>query len=172
MDVTFFVWVDEARFLPAGLRRRLPEAVLVEHTWVTTYEPVSACPPSPENGDYWYCRGECHTTPPQSKTARLLQSGPGDIEFARLIARPHDRDEGAGLKYAVHGVCHQTANRILYATAGDNRDPLTVEGTKGYNLSVTLYGVYGGKGNRRIMKQWENITQEWKRRKRDQQDDG
>ncbi len=88
MDVTFFAWVDEARFLPAGLRHRLPEAVLGEHTWVTTYEPVFACPPNAEDGDYWYCRGECHTTPPESHTARLLRSGPGEIEFARFIGSP------------------------------------------------------------------------------------
>ncbi len=64
------------------------------------------------------------------------------------------------------------ANRILYATGGDHRDPLTVEGAKGYNLSVTLYGVYGGKRNRHVMQEWERITQEWKRRKRNQRDDG
>lgn len=172
MDATFFAWADEARFLPAGLRRRLPEGALGEHTWVTTYAPVSACPPNAEDGDYWYCRGECHTTPPANSAARLLRSGPGDIEFARLIGRPNDRLESVGLTYGRDGVCHQMANRILYVTGGDHRDPLTVEGVKGYNLSVTLYGVYGGKRNRRVRQEWERRTQEWKRRTRDQPDDG
>jgi len=172
MAVTFFAWADEARFLPPDLRRRLPEGTLVEHTWITTYEPVSACPPHSKDGEYWYCWGEPHTTPPENRKARLLRSGIGAIEFARYVARPNDRTEDVGLKYGRDGVCHQMANRILYATGGEREEPLTVKGAKGYNLSVSLYGVYGGKYNRRVREEWEKAIQEWKRRKRDQRDDG
>jgi len=161
-----FAWADEIKAIPEELRW-LP----AEHTWVTTYKPVTACPPSAEDGDYWYCWGECHTTPPGSGTTRFLCSGLGDIEFARSIARPNDPLENVGLRYGIDGVCHQMANRILYATGGDHRETLTVEGAQGYNLSVTLYGVYGGKRNRTVRQKWERTTQEWKRRKRDQQDD-
>ncbi len=172
MDVTFFAWADEARFLPAELRRRLPEAPLAEHTWITTYPTVLDCPPKARDGDFWYCGGECHTTPPESHTARLLRRGHGDIEFARFIGRPNDRLESVRLRYGRDGVCHQMANRILYATGGDHRNPLTVEGAKGYNLSVTLYGVYGGKRSREVKQEWEKHIQEWIRRKGGQRDDG
>lgn len=181
MGVTFFVWADRTRILPARVRAHVPEKmVLAEHSWVTTYEPVSACPPDPDDGEYWYCLGDCHTTPPENSEARLLCSGPGDVEFARSVARPHetrpersDRWECAGLWFGHDGVCHQIANRILYATGGDHGDPLTVEGVKGYNLSVTFFGMYGGRGKRRlgVEQEWQRQIQEWKRQKRDRQDD-
>ncbi|HEY7840688.1 MAG TPA: hypothetical protein VIC61_03895, partial [Gammaproteobacteria bacterium] len=39
--------------------------------------------------------------------------------------------------YAVNGVCHQAANRILYHAG------ITVLGARGYGVSESLYGTYG-----------------------------
>lgn len=65
-----------------------------------------------------------------------LGSGDGSTLRADAIAEP---DERAGITcYAINGVCHQAANRILLAAGG-----ITVIGARGYGLSVALFGVYG-----------------------------
>jgi len=64
----FFMWadrVDALDVLPAGTQ-------FAEHTWVTSYGRVLNCPPDRADGEYWYCRGSCHRTPPVSASARLL----------------------------------------------------------------------------------------------------
>lgn len=43
----------------------------------------------------------------------------------------------ANIIYAVHGVCHQVCNRILYPSG------CTVSRSKGYPASIALYGTYG-----------------------------
>lgn len=165
MKATFYAWADRARGI--GL-------LAGDHTWVTTYEVVPACPPDAKDGDYWYCWGECHATPPVSSTARLLRQGPGSLDFARFIGRPNDAEESVGLRYGIDGVCHQMANRILFATGSDDREPLSVAGAAGYNLSVALFGVYGGKGVSgvpfRTKERWEALIRQWRDRTRG--DDG
>lgn len=48
-----------------------------------------------------------------------------------------DLEGHAGIKYGWSGVCHQTANRILYPIHKDVRD------AGGYSISSLLYGPYG-----------------------------
>lgn len=65
----------------------------------------------------------------------VLRSAPGSTNRANSIAQP---DERANIKcYAINGVCHQAANRILLPAG------ITVEGVKGYSVSSALYGTYG-----------------------------
>jgi len=67
-----------------------------------------------------------------------LRSAPGSTLRADAIAQPNER---ARIKcYLINGVCHQAANRILFPAG------LTVDGARGYGLSVTLFGVYGRPG--------------------------
>ena len=48
----------------------------------------------------------------------------------------------AAIRYGLHGVCHQLANQVLYAT-GTAGAPLTVAKARGYWWSVFQYGEYG-----------------------------
>jgi len=64
-----------------------------------------------------------------------LRSGSGSTNQANAIAEPN---EHAGITcYLINGVCHQAANRILFAAG------IFVTGAKGYGLSVAIYGPYG-----------------------------
>ena len=63
-----------------------------------------------------------------------IASGAASSAKADCIARP---DMQAGIRYGVTGLCHQTANRILWP-AGVN-----VSATKNYGLTVFFYGHYG-----------------------------
>ena len=65
----------------------------------------------------------------------VLRHGQGSTLRANAIAEP---DEKAGITcYAINGVCHQAANRILLPAA------ITVSGAAGYRLSEAMYGTYG-----------------------------
>jgi hypothetical protein len=65
----------------------------------------------------------------------FLRAATGSTRRAGAIAEP---DEKAGITcYLVNGVCHQAANRILTPAA------ITVDGARGYSLSVAIFGVYG-----------------------------
>ena len=153
----FFVWADPVDMLPGDLQ-------FADHTWVTSYRPVPACPPDEANGEYWYCRGSCHTTPPANTGARLLAEGEGDIEFARSIGTPHDPVDDVGLRYGVFGLCHQMANRLTFFSQDANGERLTTEEAKLYFLSKAVYGKYGGKGwtGRAIREQWRQKTDSWR----------
>lgn len=107
-----------------------------DHTWVTTFPAPAPCPPPK---DYWYCWGICHATGPGTN-ARLLTSGPGDLRIASCICTPNDPKAYGGINlYGIEGVCHQVANRVLYAS-----QPLqTVQGSHLYWLSHLLFGAYG-----------------------------
>lgn len=64
-----------------------------------------------------------------------LRSAHGSTRRADAIAQP---DERAVIKcYAINGVCHQSANRILWPAR------ITVRGARGYKLSEAIYGPYG-----------------------------
>jgi hypothetical protein len=65
----------------------------------------------------------------------VLRSAPGSSLRADRVAQPKER---AGITcYLVNGVCHQAANRIL------EQSGITVDGARGYSLSMALFGVYG-----------------------------
>jgi hypothetical protein len=69
---------------------------------------------------------------------RVLRSRAASTRQADAIATA---DEHSGLKcYLINGVCHQAANRILYAAG------FTVEGARGYGVSQAMFGVYGRVG--------------------------
>ena len=65
----------------------------------------------------------------------FLRSAPGSTLRADAVAGP---DEKAGIAcYLVNGVCHQAANRIVHQSG------ITVDGARGYSLSIALFGVLG-----------------------------
>ena len=126
-----------------------------DHTWVTSFDAPSTCPPHPE---YWYSWGSCHGTGGET-AARDLGRGPADLRVARCICQPDIEDfhptggnpaHGGIDLYGIQGVCHQLANRILYATAAAGTPPATVKKAHGYWFSRFLYGTYGANGN-----EWE-----------------
>lgn len=65
---------------------------------------------------------------------RQICEGTGDVADAEMIATPSGL---AGIVYGVTGVCHQTANRILYPAQ------VTVMQAGGYAISSAIYGTYG-----------------------------
>lgn len=66
---------------------------------------------------------------------KFLRSANGSTRRADAVAQPNER---AGITcYLVNGVCHQAANRIL------DHARITVDGARGYSLSVSLFGVLG-----------------------------
>lgn len=66
---------------------------------------------------------------------KFLRSATGSTLRANSVAKPNEK---AGIKcYLVNGVCHQAANRIL------DQSNITVDGARGYSLSMSLYGVLG-----------------------------
>lgn len=127
---------------------------VLDHTWVTTYDLITTCPPDISSGDYWYCWGICHETGQYNPEARLLNSRDGEVTLATCISTPNDEDDHAGIAgiYGLHGVCHQVANRVLFSTANEHEEPLLVDGAHGFWLSYLLYGDYGGKGDN-----WEQV---------------
>jgi hypothetical protein len=123
---------------------------LADHTWVTNYAAPFSCDHRGPRKHFWYCWGDCHPAGPGT-TARALGSAPGDLILAQCIAAPNSTGKTSGNPalggidhYMFDGVCHQVANRVLYATTGDNTRPLTVELADGYADSVFAYGEYGG----------------------------
>ena len=89
---------------------------LADHTYATS-----------SAGHVWPCWG-------RSAGGAMLCDGDGSVEQADCLSLP---DSQAGISYAVTGVCHQTANRILLPAG------LTVASARGAVLSILLYGVYG-----------------------------
>lgn len=141
MSEGLYVWGDKINVGPNVIKavlNKIKVASNLEHTWVTTYTPGSG-DPEPKKGDYWYCWGDPHNE------SRLLEFGNGGIEFAKMLAKSHDPKENVGLEYRRDGLCHQMANRLLRFAFNNNGRPITVEGAKGYQLTVGMYGEYGGK---------------------------
>lgn len=87
-----------------------------DHTCVTSSE-----------GHAWGCFG-------RNVGQRLLSVGEGEITLAACLS--HERGE-AGIRYAITGVCHQAANRILLPAG------TTVSDARGYRVSSFMYGTYG-----------------------------
>jgi hypothetical protein len=64
-----------------------------------------------------------------------LRRAPGSTKQANAIA---ETDEKAGIRcYLINGVCHQSANRILFPAG------ITAQGARGYDISEALFGPYG-----------------------------
>lgn len=95
----------------------------LDHTYVKSDNPYHV----------WPCWGG-------SSGGKPICGGYGSFSLANFIAYhipPQLGDGTAGIIYGVTGVCHQTANRILYPAG------VTVEAARGYKLSHFAYGTYG-----------------------------
>ena len=64
-----------------------------------------------------------------------LRRGVGSTNQADAIAESNERARISC--YLINGVCHQAANRILFAAS------VTVRGARGYDVSEALFGTYG-----------------------------
>jgi hypothetical protein len=95
-----------------------------------------------DTGHCWGCFG-------RDSGGIEICSGPGDLAFAYCLSYPRGKRLGlpryAGITYAIEGVCHQAANRILYPVGNGS---LLVARARGYGLSHALYGPYGPDGLR------------------------
>jgi hypothetical protein len=89
---------------------------LADHTYVTCV-----------GGYAWGCWG-------RNSGGRIISTGTGSSAQANCLSWPSST---AGLIYGVTGVCHQTANRILWPAG------ITVSRAKGYWASFLAYGTYG-----------------------------
>ena len=87
-----------------------------DHTYVTS-----------SAGHVWPCFG-------RGAGGAEVCAGSANVHRAHCLSKPRSE---AGIVYAVTGVCHQAANRILYP-AGK-----TVSGARGYRWSLFTYGAYG-----------------------------
>lgn len=76
---------------------------------------------------------------------RMICKGKGDSKKAACLSSPRGK---ALIVYAVTGVCHQTANRILRPSRK------TVKDAKAYAASWALYGAYGGT-NKVLSPEWK-----------------
>jgi len=126
-----------------------------DHTWVTSYD--NRAHPYRDTAavelagqDYWYCWGGFHQrggTP--SLADGLLGFQAGEYDAARCLAGSNVdcsvnfAARGTIFAYGVDGICHQLANQVLYATALDGAEPLTVSQANGYWVSCGIYGAYG-----------------------------
>lgn len=88
-----------------------------DHTYVTSDNPHYV----------WPCWG-------RGSGGRKICQGTGNASVANCISKPNS---WAGIVYGVTGVCHQTANRILFPAR------VTVSKARGYTASRIAYGVYG-----------------------------
>ncbi len=79
------------------------------------------------DGDRWPCWG-------RDAGGRPICSGRGDSAVADCLSQPESH---AGIIYFVTGVCHQTANRILYPGG------VLVSEARGYRESAYVWGTYG-----------------------------
>jgi len=134
---------------------------LATHTYVTNYNTVSVCPPNGifYGSDFWYCWGGCHTwKTPSNPTydSWAITSHSGNAALAERINQanvegfwPSSVACHAGITgfYGYRGVCHQVANRTLYATywsQNSTAPPITLPDTvAGYRYSHWAYGTYG-----------------------------
>lgn len=139
--VTLYGWRTPTDLIPG-----------TDHTWVTTYpSPYDVAPELQDH--YWYCWGIAHPAD-TGLPAEQICVGTADAQTALCIARPgyrHAWDVPGGIDwevyagielYGVEGVCHQVSNRILYACSAYGSPP-TVSGSRGYRVSLWLYGTYG-----------------------------
>jgi len=98
-----------------------------DHTYVTS-----------SDGGKWGCWG-------RDSGGREICSGTGSSKRANCLSQSSSH---AGIIYGVTGVCHQTANRILYPAAA------VVSRASGYWASIIMYGTYGTP-NAAALIEWE-----------------
>jgi hypothetical protein len=127
----------------------------VDHTWVTTYDNRTHAdqndPQVAAAGEsYWYCWGSFHAAggTPVNPTG-FLGSQVGDLTVAQCLVQANADSQhvyaarGTIFTYGKDGVCHQLANQVLYSTGTGGARPMTVQGSRGYQASIFVYGTYG-----------------------------
>jgi hypothetical protein len=130
-------------------------AALPDHTWVTTYDSrktaykdIKAVVAAGEH--FWYCWGVFRARGGTWRNQTgALGNAAGSGAVASCLAQP-DGDcastsaaRGTIFQYGRHGVCHQLANQVLYATGSEEREPITVAAARGYMWTVFRFGAYG-----------------------------
>jgi nucleoid DNA-binding protein len=131
-----------------------PPLLSPDHTWVTTYDNQSVNYGNVQQivrakHFFWYCWGRFHRQggTPVNATGHLGEKS-GDVTLAQCLvqanadSRTVRKARGTIFTYGRHGVCHQLANQVLYATGTDGV-PLTVDKARGYWASSFQYGDYG-----------------------------
>ncbi|EDZ98887.1 conserved hypothetical protein [Burkholderia sp. H160] len=143
--VTLFAWAVPAYF----------HGSVVDHTWVTTYDSRVKIYPAladvlTAGEHYWYSWGSFHAQggTPDIKDGFLASAG-ANLLYAGCLCRP-DVDSsinaaarGTIFSYGRDGVCHQLANQILWSTGRSGVTPATVHMSRGYWLSIAIFGTYG-----------------------------
>ena len=127
----------------------------VDHTWVTTYDNRQIVYPDDSQvmqagESYWYCWGDFHPKggTPNNPTGYLGEQD-GDLALAQCLVKPNEdsRTDAAArdsiFTYGIDGVCHQLANKVLYATGTGGTLQLTVRNARGYIASTFIYNTYG-----------------------------
>jgi hypothetical protein len=122
-----------------------------DHTWVTDYDnrlvSHNDIPTVVAVGNRnWYCWGDYHKvggTP--SLPDGFVGGADGHIATAvcicapNLVSKGNPSAQGTIFGYGYHGVCHQLANQVLFAT----RSKIKVGYARGYQGTSALYGDYG-----------------------------
>ena len=143
--VTLFAWSVPAYF----------QGSVVDHTWVTTYDSRVKIYPALADvllaGEhYWYSWGSFHASGGTPVDADgFLASAAANLLYASCLCKP-DVDSsldpaarGTIFSYGRDGVCHQLSNQILWATGSGATSPATVHLSRGYWLSIAIFGTYG-----------------------------
>lgn len=127
------------------------EAFPWDHTWVTDYDNRVVSYPDIASVALagkrnWYCWGDYHNiggTP--SHPDGFIGGADGVIATANcicepnLISRGNPSAKGTIFRYGIHGVCHQLANQVLFAT----KSKIRVGSARGYQRTSAIYGDYG-----------------------------
>ncbi len=108
-----------------------------DHTFLTTFRAPFALERPPT--DSWFCAGGVYSS--DDPSVRLLFDTAADAVLARRICASNDPEATAGILYGVTGVCHQIANRVLYASV--QRPPPLVSAADQYPISRFFYRDYG-----------------------------
>jgi nucleoid DNA-binding protein len=140
--ITIYAWAAPGFF----------EGSPADHTWVTAYDNrVTAHADIEEviaaGSSFWFCRGifRPRGRTPTNRTG-FLGARAANLALAQCLVEPNSESRascGTIRVYGWHGVCHQIANQVLYATKIGNADALTVKAARWYGHLTFRYGTYG-----------------------------
>ena len=128
------------------LNVKLPDGTpLGDHTWVSTDQKETCWSCLGGGDESYYCgpnRWSSGKYKPPGGSRKLPESGKETAKAATCMGKPKRKtykkiQTSAGIVYAVHGVCHEISNRVLFYSGA------TVRGAKQYNVTKILYGTYG-----------------------------
>lgn len=134
--------------------------IIPYHTFVTIGKEWFTAPEDHTMKGYWYCAGEF--TPTNDSTLEEFEAPFIDTQIACCLVKPNIKKDDPAHEYDVIGgsyivdyVCHNIANRILYAA----QEPITIIDTSirvtGYKAIINSpLGIYG-----RIKREWKLICE-------------